>query len=155
DEVSGAEMGIGRQDDPNRDFDDGGHDRAAIGIDEIQSQAMVTLFFLAKRHAQRDGTLRAHRRKSLGVDQIKCPQQVQLPVFVSRRITQHCHLNIHRFIMGTSIDRSMNNSKCSMLPETRPSLQRSISCVPMLGSRRDCWFTAEKKKKSRSYLCEK
>jgi len=95
DEIACAEVHIFRQRDIDCDRWEVWHDRAAVSIDKIKAEIVLSLVAAEKGHAQRDGTLRMSGGELLGINRIERAQQVQLAVIVCRGVAQDRYLYVH------------------------------------------------------------
>src|SRR5437867_2175886 len=95
DEVAGAEMHVVRQDHVQRDGREVGHDRAAIGIDKVESQLVVALVAAEKGDPQSDGALGMYCRQTRRLNRIESAKQIELAVLLGRGVAQNSHLDIH------------------------------------------------------------
>jgi hypothetical protein len=99
DEIARKEVAFRREPHVSRQLD-AGHDRPAVLVDEVHSDAMRALLDPAEDHAERDGTLGMHGGELLGDDGVEGAEQIKFPAIVGGGIAEHGNLDIHNIKRG-------------------------------------------------------
>jgi len=95
DEIAGEKVRVVGKGDGDGEVH-GGHDGAAVGVDEIQGDLVVALVAGGEGKAQGHGALGMNGGQLLRVDGIEGTEEVELLIVVRGGVAQDGYLNIHR-----------------------------------------------------------